>query len=89
MTELEIEKLERKVTGSDSVIEEETRSVEAFLDHVGEDLTIFLSEVGAEEQADSLDEEKVAIVKETAEVIKRSRKDRIPDLRNGSKKKLL
>ena len=89
MTELEIEKLERKVTGSDSVIEEETRSVEAFLDHVGEHLTIFLSEVGAEEQADILDEEKVAIVKETAEVIKRSRKDRLPDLRNGSKKKLL
>ena len=89
MTELEIEKPERKVTGSDSVIEEETRSVETFLDHVGEDVTIFLSEMGAEEQADSLDEKKVAIVKEIAEVIKRSRKDRLPDLRNGPKKKLL
>ena len=30
MTELEIEELERKVTGSDSVIVEEERSVEAF-----------------------------------------------------------
>ena len=36
MTELEIEELERKVTGSDSVIVEETRSVEALPDHVGE-----------------------------------------------------
>ena len=34
MTELEIEELERKITGSDSVI---ARSVEALLDQVGED----------------------------------------------------
>ena len=38
MTELEMEELERKVTGSDSVIVEETRSVEALLDHVREDV---------------------------------------------------
>ena len=38
MTELEIEELERKVTGSDSVIVEEARSVEALPDHVGEDV---------------------------------------------------
>ena len=36
MTELEIEELERKVTGSDSVIVEEARSVEALPDHVGQ-----------------------------------------------------
>ena len=36
MTELEIEELERKVTGSDSVIVEEARSVETLPDHVGE-----------------------------------------------------
>ena len=41
MTELEIDELERKVTGSDSVIVEEARNV--------------LLEMGAEEQADSLD----------------------------------
>ena len=35
MTELETEELERKVTGSDSVIVEEERSVEALPDHVG------------------------------------------------------
>ena len=35
MTELEIEELERKVTGSDSVIVEGARSVEALPDHVG------------------------------------------------------
>ena len=34
MTELEIEELERKVTVSDNVIVEETRSVEALPDHV-------------------------------------------------------
>ena len=38
MTELEIEELERKVTGSDSIIVEEVRSVEALPDPVGEDV---------------------------------------------------
>ena len=38
ITELEMEELERKVTGSDSVIVEEARSVEALPDHVGEDM---------------------------------------------------
>ena len=41
MTELEIEQLERKVTGSDSVIVEEARNVEALPDHVGEDMRMF------------------------------------------------
>ena len=49
MTELEIEQLERKVTGSDSVIVEEARSVEALPDHVGEDMRNSLPEMGAEE----------------------------------------
>ena len=73
MTELEIEKLERKVTGNDSVIVEETRSVETLPDHVGEDVKNVLPEMRAEEQADSLDEEAVAIVMEIAEVIERVR----------------
>ena len=88
MTELEIEELERKVTGSDSVIVEEA-SVEALPDHVGEDVRNVLLEMGAEEQADSLDEEEVAIVMEIAEVIERGRKDKLPALRNVPKKKLL
>ena len=74
MTELEIEELGRKVTGSDSVILEETRSAETLPDHVGEDLTNALPEMGAEEQADSLDEEAVAIVMKIAEVIERGRR---------------
>ena len=37
MTELEIEELKRKVTGSDSVIAAEARSSEALPDQVGED----------------------------------------------------
>ena len=55
MTELEIEELEKKVTGSDSVIVEEARSVEALPDHVGEDVRNVLPEMRAEEQADSID----------------------------------
>ena len=48
-----------------------------------------LPEMGAEEQVDSLDEEKVAIVIEITEVIERGRKDKLPALRNALKKKLL
>ena len=61
MTELEIEELERKVTGSDSAIVEKERNAEALPDYVGEDVRDVLPEMGAEEQADSLDEEEVAI----------------------------
>ena len=53
-TELEIEELDRKVTGSDSVIVEEVRSVEALPDHVREDVRNVLPEMGTEEQTDSL-----------------------------------
>ena len=72
-----------------SVIVEEARSVEALADHVGEDVTNVLLEMGAEEQADSLDKEEVAMVLEIAEVIERGRKDKLPALRNVPKKKLL
>ena len=75
MTELEIEELERKVTGSNSVIVEEARSVAALPDHVGEHVRNVLPEMGAEKQADSLDEEEFAIVIEIVEVIERGRKD--------------
>ena len=61
MTELETEQLERKVTGSDSVIVEEERNIEALPGHV-EDVRNVLPEMVAEEQTDSLDEEEVAIV---------------------------
>ena len=89
MTESEIEELERKVTGSDSVIVEETRSVEDLPDHVGEDVRNVLTEMGAEEQTDSLDEEEVVIVMEIAKVIARGGNDKLPALRNVPKKKLL
>ena len=69
MTELEIEELERKVTRSDSVIVEEARSIEALPGHVGEVVRNVLPEMRAEEQADNLDEEEAAIVREIAEVI--------------------
>ena len=76
MTEIEIEELERKVTGSNSVIVGEARSVEALAGHVGEDVRNVFPEMRAEEQADSLDEEEVDIVMKIAEVIERGRKDR-------------
>ena len=89
MTELEIEELEKKLTGSDSVIVEEAKNVEALPDHVAEAVRNVLPEMGAEEHADSLDEEEVAIVIEISEVIERSKKDKVPALRNVLKKKLL
>ena len=52
MTELETEKLERKVTGSDSFLVEMAGSVVALPDHVGEDVRSVLPEMGAKEQAD-------------------------------------
>ena len=74
---------------NDSVIVEEASSVEALLDHVGEDLRNVLPAMEAEKQADSLDEKEVAIVMEIAEVIEKGRKDKLPALRNVPKKKLL
>ena len=58
-------------------------------DQVGQDRKNVLPEMGAEEQADSLDEEEVAFVIEIAEVIEKGRKDKLPALRNVPKKKLL
>ena len=84
MTELEIEELERKVTGSDSIIVEDARSVGALPDHVENVRNVF-PEIGAEEQSDSLDEEEVSIVMEIAEVIEKGRKDQLPALRNMPK----
>ena len=84
-----IEELERKVTGSDSVIVEEARNVEALPDHVGENIRSILLEMGAEEQADILVEEEVAIVMEIADVIERGRKNKLQALKIVPKKKLL
>ena len=89
MNELEIEELERKVTGSDRVTVEEARSVEALPDHVGKEVRNILPEMGAEEQAHSLDEQEVAIVMEIAEMIEKGTKDGLPALRNVPKKKFL
>ena len=83
------EELERKVTGGDSVKAAEARCVEVLPDPVGKDKRNVFPEMGAEEQADSLDEEEVAIVMEIAEVIEKGRKDKLPALRNVPKKKLL
>ena len=57
MTELEIADLERKVTGTDSVIAAEARNVEGLPYQVVDDRRNVFLEMGAEEQADSLDKE--------------------------------
>ena len=62
MTKLQIEELERKVTGSDSFIVEEARSVEVLPDQVGEDVRNVLPEMGPEEQTNSLDEERLPLL---------------------------
>ena len=54
--------MERKVTGSDSVTAKDARSVEILPDHVGEDERNVLPEMEAEEQADSLDEERLSLL---------------------------
>ena len=66
-----------------------SRSVEALPDQIGEDRRNVLPKMGAEEQANSLDEEEVAIGMEIVKVIERGRKDKLSALRNVPKKKLL
>ena len=58
-------------------------------DHVGEDVRNVLPKMGAEDEADSLDEECIATVLEIAEVTEKGREDKLPALRNKLKKKLL
>ena len=89
MTDLDMGELERKVTGSDSVIVAVARSVEALPDQVAEDMRNVLPEMGADEQAESLDEEEVTTAMEIAEVKEKGTTDRLPALRNVPKKKLL
>ena len=89
MIELETEELEGKVTGSDNVIVKEAGSAEVLPDHVGEYMRNILLEMGAEEQANGVHEEEVAIVRKIAEVIERVREDKLPAVRNLPKKKLL
>ena len=65
------------------------RTVQALPDHLGEDIRNVLPEMGAEDQADSVDEEEVSIVMEIPKVIEKGRKDQLPSLKNVPKKTLL
>ena len=56
--------LEKKVTGSDSVMVEEARIVQTLPNQVGDEVRNLLPEMGAKEQDDSLNEEEVSIAKE-------------------------
>ena len=83
MTELKKDGLKRKVTKSDSVIVEEVLRLCLIIRRN------VLPEMRAEEHVESLDEEEVDIIMETAKLIDRGRKERLPALRNMPKKKLL
>ena len=83
MTELNKDGLKRNVTKSDSVIVEEVLRLCLIIRRN------VLPEMGAEEHVESLDEEEVDIIMETAKLIDRGRKERLPALRNVPKKKLL
>jgi len=90
MTELEIEELERNIVGNDSISVEEGGVVDnAIEEDIGEGVQEVLTELVAEEVTDSLDEEEVAIIEEIAEVLEGGKKDKLPALRDVSKKKLL
>ena len=80
--------MERKATENDSLKAGEARSVEDLPDYAGEGMRNVLPTMGAKEQADSLDEEEVAIVMEISEVIERGRKNKLPARRNVLKDKL-
>ena len=67
----------------------EAKSSEALPDQVGEDRSNVLLEIRAEDHADILDEEEVAILMEIAEVIEKGRKDKLPALSNVPKRKFL
>jgi len=89
MTQLELEELERKITENDSSIDEEDRKVEVVVNNTADDLRNILTVSESEEEPVSLQEEEITIIEEIAEVLESGKKDRLPALRDVSKKKLL
>ena len=88
MTELKIEKLERKLTENDSC-EEEERSPDDTGNNLGQEVRDILMALEADEDIDNLEKEEFAITEEIAKVLKRRQKGKLTALRDIPNKKLL
>ena len=88
MTELEIAQLERNIAKYGSYKEEES-SADDTGNNLGEEVKNILTTLEADEEIDNLEKEKVDIIEEVAEMLKRRQKDKLTALRDIPKKKLL
>ena len=89
MTESEIKKkLERNLAENDSYKEEE-RSADDTFNNLGEEVGDIFIGLEVDEGFENFEEEEVAFIEEIVEMLERRKKDRLPALRDISKKKLL
>ena len=89
MTESEIKKkLERNLAENDSYKEEE-RSADDTGNNLGEEVGDIFIGLEVDEGFENFEEEEVAFIEEIVEMLERRKKDRLPALRDISKKKLL
>ena len=89
MTESEIKKkLERNLAENDSYKEEE-RSADDTGNNLGEEVGDIFIGLEVDEGFENFEEEEVAFIEEIVEMLERRKKDRVPALRDISKKKLL
>ena len=79
MTELEIEKLERSLAENDSYKDKE-RSADDTGSNLREVVAYILTALEADEEIGNLEEEKVVIMEEIAEVLERRQKEKLPAL---------
>ena len=78
MTELEIEELEWSLVENDSYKEKE-RSADDRGDNLGKEVGDILTVLEADEEIGNLEEEEVSIIEETAEMLERGQKDKLPE----------
>ena len=89
MTESEIKKkLERNLAENDSYKEEE-RSADDTGNNLGEEVGDIFIGLEVDEGFENFEEEEIAFIEEIVEMLERRKKDRLPALRDISKKKLL
>ena len=89
MTQLELEELERKITENDSSSDEGERNVEVVINSTSDEVRNIVAGSEPEEEPVSLKEEDVEIIEEIVKVLESDKKDRLPALRDVSKKRLL
>ena len=81
-------KLERDLAENDSYKEEE-RSADDTGNNLGEEVGDIFIGLEVDEGFENFEEEEVAFIEEIVEMLERRKKDRLPALRDISKKKLL